>query len=201
TRIHQHAPRPGILTSPGSLGVRQIVARMPHGIFSRHFRHGRTWYIRYTVGGRLVREKDRRRAGWVYPRACQDRAPESARRHRSREVPAAEGPQAGPRPRARGSLPRARRGAPAGLPPDPLHTRAARDRIRRDRPRRSLGLPHRQVKLARRKVVAAATVNRELNVLKAMLAQAVTWKLLDVNPARDVRGFKVQNARLRYLEP
>jgi site-specific recombinase XerD len=38
-------------------------------------------------------------------------------------------------------------------------------------------------------------------VLKAMLAQAVTWKLLDVNPARDVRGFKVQNARLRYLEP
>src|SRR5262245_42138824 len=34
-----------------------------------------------------------------------------------------------------------------------------------------------------------------------MLAQAVSWKLLDVNPARDVRGFKVQNARLRYLEP
>ena len=34
-----------------------------------------------------------------------------------------------------------------------------------------------------------------------MLVQAVTWKLLDVNPARDVRGFKVQNARLRYPEP
>ena len=33
-----------------------------------------------------------------------------------------------------------------------------------------------------------------------MLAQAVAWKLLNVNPARDVRGFKVQNARLRYLE-
>jgi len=56
-------------------------------------------------------------------------------------------------------------------------------------------------KLARRKVVATATVNRDLNVLKAMPAQAVTWKLLDVNPARGVRGFKVQNARVRYLEP
>src|SRR5262245_55121358 len=28
-----------------------------HGVFSRRFRHGVTWYIRYTVAGRIVREK------------------------------------------------------------------------------------------------------------------------------------------------
>ena len=36
---------------------RHIDVRMPHGIYSRRFRHGLTWYIRYTVGGRIVREK------------------------------------------------------------------------------------------------------------------------------------------------
>jgi hypothetical protein len=35
-------------------------------------------------------------------------------------------------------------------------------------------------KAARRKVVAPATVNRELTVLKAILAKAVAWHLLDV---------------------
>ena len=46
-------PRPLTPTAP----PRQIDARMPHGVFSRRFRHGRTWYIRYSVGGRIVREK------------------------------------------------------------------------------------------------------------------------------------------------
>jgi len=54
-------------------------------------------------------------------------------------------------------------------------------------------------KAARRKVVAPATVNRELTVLKAMLAKAVAWHLLDVHPARDVRPFSVDNARVRWL--
>jgi Phospholipid methyltransferase len=48
-------------------------------------------------------------------------------------------------------------------------------------------------------VVAASTVNRELNVLKAMLAKAVQWKLLDMNPSGEVKRFAVNDARLRYL--
>jgi integrase len=47
---------------------------------------------------------------------------------------------------------------------------------------------------------AASTVNRDVSTLKAMLAKAVEWKLLDVNPARDVQRFKVNDARTRYLE-
>jgi integrase len=56
-------------------------------------------------------------------------------------------------------------------------------------------------KLARRKVIAASTVNRDLNVLKAMLAQAVTWKLRDTNPAAGVKSFKVPQGRVRCLMP
>jgi hypothetical protein len=51
----------------------------------------------------------------------------------------------------------------------------------------------------RQRVVAPATVNRELTVLKAMLAKAVAWHLLDVHPARDVKPFSVNNARVRWL--
>jgi site-specific recombinase XerC len=56
-------------------------------------------------------------------------------------------------------------------------------------------------KLARRKLVAASTVNRDLNVLKAILAQAVTWKFLDTNPAAGVKPFKVPQGRVRFLMP
>jgi integrase len=35
--------------------------------------------------------------------------------------------------------------------------------------------------------------------LKAMLAKAVAWHLLDVHPARDVKPFSVNNARVRWL--
>ena len=48
--------------------------------------------------------------------------------------------------------------------------------------------------VAERKAVKLATVNRDLNVLKAMLAKAVEWKLLDVNPARDVKRLGQRHA-------
>jgi integrase len=47
----------------------------------------------------------------------------------------------------------------------------------------------------------ATTVNRELNTLKAMLTYSVEKKLHDVNPARDVKPFAVNNERVRFLLP
>jgi integrase len=181
--------------------ARQIVARMPHGIFSRRFRHGRTWYIRYSVDGRIVREKiGAERDGFTRAHA------KTALQSRLGDI--AQG---------KFRLPKVRK-------PVLVRVLVARYREHAEAHQRgyrktsyTLGQLEAEFgaialvdlsafridkwKLARRKVVAAATVNRELNVLKAMLAQAVAWKLLDLNPARDVRGFKVQNARLRYLEP
>src|SRR5262249_1585086 len=56
-------------------------------------------------------------------------------------------------------------------------------------------------KAPRRKVVAPATVNRELTVLKATLEKAVAWHLLDVYPAWAVRPFAADNARLPWFPP
>ena len=46
-----------------------------------------------------------------------------------------------------------------------------------------------------------ATVNRELDCLKAILSKAVEWKKLIDSPARGVKRFKVDNRRTRILTP
>jgi integrase len=49
------------------------------------------------------------------------------------------------------------------------------------------------------KPVQPATVNRELNVLSAILAKQVEWKKLVESPARQVPRLKVENTRTRIL--
>ena len=54
-------------------------------------------------------------------------------------------------------------------------------------------------KATRIKNVKAASVNRELGVLKHMLNIAVEWGYLYENPAQPVKKLREDNARLRYL--
>jgi integrase len=49
------------------------------------------------------------------------------------------------------------------------------------------------------KPVRPATVNRELDTLKSLLAKAVEWGKLIESPARDVKRLKVDNRRTRIL--
>jgi integrase len=53
----------------------------------------------------------------------------------------------------------------------------------------------------RLKVVDPATVNKELNCLKAMLNKAVAWGYLQIQPLRGMKGLKEPPGRLRYLSP
>ena len=57
-----------------------------------------------------------------------------------------------------------------------------------------------EYKAKRKENASAATVNRELATLKTMLNKAVQWEVLENNPAKNVKFFKENNARLRYLE-
>ncbi len=50
------------------------------------------------------------------------------------------------------------------------------------------------------KNVSAATVNRQLDVLSAMLNKAVEWGNLQSSPMKSVRSLKVPPGRLRFLE-
>jgi integrase len=50
-------------------------------------------------------------------------------------------------------------------------------------------------------VVGAASVAKELNVLKHMLALAVEWELIPVNYAHGVKPPKAPAGRVRYLQP
>jgi integrase len=49
--------------------------------------------------------------------------------------------------------------------------------------------------------VAPGTVNREVALLRRMLALAIEWELLDANPMQAVKGLKEPPGRLRYLSP
>lgn len=55
-------------------------------------------------------------------------------------------------------------------------------------------------KMHRKQEVSASTVNRELATLKTMFAKAVEWGKLKSNPAKKIKPFKENKARLRYLE-
>lgn len=48
--------------------------------------------------------------------------------------------------------------------------------------------------------VSVATVNRELACLKCIFNKAILWNMTGNNPAKSVKLFKENNARLRYLE-
>jgi integrase len=172
---------------------------MSHGIYCRQFRHGRTWYLRYAAGGQEVKEKLGREADGFTRTMAKD-----ALKARLGDI-------------ARGKfrLPEVRK-------PSPFRTLVVRYREVAEanhrgysRTRYTLGqLEHEfgatplaalssfrfeQWKARRKKEVAPATVNRELTLLKAMLKKAVVWKLLDQNPAGDVKPLPVNNQRLRYL--
>src|SRR5262249_61900888 len=70
-RARAGAPRRGdTLTEPNP--SRQRGRRMSHGIYSRRFRHGVTWYIRYTVRGREVKERVGREADGITRRLATD---------------------------------------------------------------------------------------------------------------------------------
>jgi integrase len=49
--------------------------------------------------------------------------------------------------------------------------------------------------------VAAATVQRELVLLKHLFALAVEWEIIPVNPAQFVKSPKLPAGRMRYLQP
>ena len=54
-------------------------------------------------------------------------------------------------------------------------------------------------KIKRRKEVKPASVNRELACLKHMYNMAIKWGYVKKNPVREVKLFKENNERLRYL--
>ena len=54
-------------------------------------------------------------------------------------------------------------------------------------------------KIKRRKEVKPASVNRELACLKHMYNLAIKWGYADSNPVREVKLFRENNERLRYL--
>ena len=56
-------------------------------------------------------------------------------------------------------------------------------------------------KMDRKAQVKPATVNREVNTLKAMLSKAVEWGHLKENPGSKVKALKGEVNRLRYLLP
>ncbi len=49
--------------------------------------------------------------------------------------------------------------------------------------------------------VSAASVTKELNVLKHLMGLAVEWELIPFNPAAKVKAPRVPAGRLRYLQP
>src|ERR1035441_7106767 len=49
--------------------------------------------------------------------------------------------------------------------------------------------------------VSAASVVKELNVLKHLLGLAFEWVLIPVNPAHGVKPPRVPAGRVRYLQP
>jgi len=53
----------------------------------------------------------------------------------------------------------------------------------------------------RSSAVSAASVTKELNVLKHLMSLAVEWELIPTNPAHGVKGPKAPAGRVRYLQP
>ncbi|WP_239461818.1 tyrosine-type recombinase/integrase [Occallatibacter savannae] len=49
--------------------------------------------------------------------------------------------------------------------------------------------------------VSAASVTKELNVLKHLMSLAVEWELIPANPAHGVKAPKAPAGRVRYLQP
>ena len=56
-------------------------------------------------------------------------------------------------------------------------------------------------KSGRKEGLAVGSVNRELALLKHIFSMAVKWRRLKENPAKDVRGFKGETKRVRFLMP
>jgi integrase len=56
-------------------------------------------------------------------------------------------------------------------------------------------------KSRRKEGLAVGSINRELALLKHVFSMAVKWRKLKENPTRDVRGFKGETKRVRFLMP
>jgi site-specific recombinase XerD len=56
-------------------------------------------------------------------------------------------------------------------------------------------------KSRRKEGLQAASVNRELALLKHMFSMALKWRRVKENPTKDVRGFKGETKRVRFLMP
>ena len=54
-------------------------------------------------------------------------------------------------------------------------------------------------KSERKQKVKPSTVNRELDTLRHMLNMGVTWKMIEENPYKGIKHFKVNNSNLRIL--
>jgi integrase len=176
-------------------------ASVSHGIYRRSFRHGVTWYLRYFVAGQEVKERlGRESDGFTRTTAKQ------ALQTRLADI-------------ARGTfrLPQARTAVPFRLLAERYREYAAPTKRSFAKERYTLSaleaefgrVPIAELsawrierwKAKRRAVVAPATVNRELTLLKAIFTKAVAWKMLDRTPTAEVRYLPVNNARLRYLTP
>src|SRR5882724_2590859 len=143
------------------------------GVYSRCFAHGVTWYIRYSVGGRTVRERIGREIDGVTRTLAKD----------------ALKARLGDLVRGRFRLPEARRPILVRMFVKRYRAHAEATKRGYTRERYTLDALEREFgglafaelsafrierwKAARKKRVAPATVNRELTVLKHMLATAV----------------------------
>lgn len=56
-------------------------------------------------------------------------------------------------------------------------------------------------KMERRLIKKPATVNRELACLKNMFTKAIQWGYASFNPVKEIKLYKENNQRVRYLEP
>jgi len=174
-------------------------ASMGHGIYCRRHAHGVTWYIRYFVAGREVKERLGRDAdGFTKTLAKQ------ALQTRLADI-------------ARGTfkLAQARKAMPFRALAERYREYAEPTKRSWPKERYTLRLLENEFgsipltdlsawrierwKANRRTRVAPGTVNRELTLLKAVLTKAVAWKLLDRSAASDVRYLPENSARLRYL--
>ena len=55
-------------------------------------------------------------------------------------------------------------------------------------------------RVQKNKSIAPATINRDLACLKSLFNRAIEWKMAQDNPVKQVKLFRENNQRLRYLE-
>ena len=173
--------------------------KLPEGVYYRVTSSGKTWCIRYRVNGLLIREK--------VGRECDGIARQHAINARKSRM--------GDIVQGRFRLPEVRKSVPFRDLITRYHEYAATSKRSYSKERYTLEALARtfgRIPLAkltpwaierwksdRRGRIAAATLNRELTTLKAVLSKAVEWDLLDKSPAASVKYLHEDNRRVRWL--